>query len=149
MPHIERTITVPGRQEDVWAFLSDFTTTEQWDPPTRHTERIHGDGGVGTRYRNVSTVLGSTTEIIYTVVAHEAPRRLELDGRTSSMTMHDSVLVEQDGTDVRVVYRAEFFPEGAAKLLTPLLPPALKVLGDSAAKQMEDCLLRLAAPPLD
>lgn len=148
MPYIERTIVVPGRQEDVWAFLSDFTTTEQWDPPTQHTELVHGDGGVGTRYRNVSKVLGSRTEIIYTVVVHEAPRRLELDGRTSSMRMHDTVLVQQDARDVRVVYRAEFYPQGALKLLTPLLPPALKVLGDAAAKQMEECLLRRAAPPL-
>ena len=143
MPHIERTITVPGRQEDVWAFLSDFTTTEQWDPPTQSTERVAGDGGLGTRYRNVSKVLGSETEIIYTVVVHEAPRLLELDGQTSSMQMHDTVRIEQDGPDVRVVYRAEFEPQGAAKLVTPLLPPALKILGDAAAKQMETCLRQL------
>ena len=144
MPHIERTITVPGRQEQVWQFLADFTTTEEWDPPTRSTTRVHGDGGVGTRYRNVSKVLGSETEIIYTVTAHEPPHRLELDGETSSMRMHDTVVVEQVGPDVQVVYRAEFHPVGVAKLASPLLPPALKVLGDSAAEQMERCLRRLS-----
>lgn len=143
MPHIERTITVPGRQQQVWDFLVDFTTTEQWDPPTQTTERVQGDGGVGTRYRNVSKVLGSETEIIYTVTRHEPPHRLELDGETSSMRMHDTVQVEQVGADVRVVYRAEFEPVGAAKLVTPLLPAALKVLGDSAAEQMETCLRQL------
>jgi carbon monoxide dehydrogenase subunit G len=142
MPDIERMITVPGRQEEVWAFLSDFTTTEEWDPPTQSTERLSGDGGVGTRYRNISKVLGNDTEIIYTVVVHEPPRRLELDGDTSSMKMHDTIEVEQVGPDVRVRYRAEFHPQGAAKLATPLLPPALKVLGDSASEQMEQCLRR-------
>lgn len=145
MPHIERTVTVPGRQEDVFAFLADFTTTMQWDPPTRTTERIAGDGGVGTRYRNVSRVLGSDTEIIYTVVVHEPPRRLELDGETSSMEMHDSIQVDQDGDLVRVTYRAEFRPQGMLKLATPLLPPALKVLGDSAAAQLEKVLLARVA----
>ncbi|CAM3520494.1 SRPBCC family protein [Nocardioides zeicaulis] len=143
MPAIERTITVPGRQDAVWAFLSDFTTTEQWDPPTQSTERVEGDGGVGTRYRNVSKVLGSETEIIYTVTAFDAPHRMELDGVTSSMRMHDTVQVEQQGDEVRVTYRAEFEPQGAAKLATPLMPPALKVLGDAAASQMEECLRRL------
>ena len=145
MPDIERTVTVPGRQEDVFAFLADFTTTMEWDPPTRTTERISGDGGVGTRYRNVSRVLGSDTEILYTVVVHEPPRRLELDGTTSSMEMHDTIEVEQDGDLVHVTYRAEFHPQGALKLATPLLPPALKVLGDSAAAQMEKVLRERAA----
>lgn len=143
MPKIERTITVPGRAEEVFAYLSDFTTTEEWDPPTRTTDRVSGDGGIGTRYRNVSKFLGKEAETIYTVVALEAPHRFEVEGDTSSMRLHDSIAVEQTGEDVRVTYRAEFHPEGAAKLATPLLPPALKALGDAAAKQMEDCLRRL------
>jgi hypothetical protein len=143
MPEIERTITVPGRVEEVFAYLADFTTTEEWDPPTQSTELVSGDGGVGTRYRNVSKFLGKETETIYTVVTHDAPRRLELAGDTSSMRLHDTITVEEQGDDVQVTYRAEFHPEGGAKLATPLLPPALKVLGDSAAEQMERCLRRL------
>ncbi|GAA5108251.1 SRPBCC family protein [Alloalcanivorax gelatiniphagus] len=143
MPHIERTITVPGRAEDVFAYLADFTTTEEWDPPTRTTELVAGEGGAGTRYRNVSKFLGKETETIYTVIIHDAPRRLELAGDASSMRLHDTITVEQQGGDVQVTYRAEFHPVGAAKLATPLLPPALKVLGDTAAKQMDTCLRRL------
>jgi hypothetical protein len=143
MPHIERTITVPGRAEEVFAYLADFTTTEEWDPPTQSTELVSGTGGVGTRYRNVSKFLGKETETIYTVVTLDAPRRIELAGDTSSMSLHDTITVEEQGDEVRVTYRAEFHPEGAAKLLTPLLPPALKALGDSAADQMDSCLRRL------
>jgi uncharacterized protein YndB with AHSA1/START domain len=140
MPKIERTITVTGNAEEVFAYLADFTTTEEWDPPTQTTELVSGDGGVGTRYRNVSKFLGKETETIYTVVTHDPPRRLELTGDTSSMSLHDTITVEQQGDEVQVTYRAEFHPEGAAKLVTPLLPAGLKVLGDSAAKQMEKCL---------
>jgi uncharacterized protein YndB with AHSA1/START domain len=145
MPHIERTITVPGSAEEVYAYLADFTTTEEWDPPTQTTELLSGDGGVGTRYRNVSKFLGKETETVYTVVTLDPPRRLELTGDTTSMTLHDTITVEDHGDEVRVTYRAEFHPEGALKLATPLLPPALKALGDSAAGQMEECLRRLPA----
>ena len=147
MPHIERTITVPGGDLDsIWAYLADFTTTEEWDPPTRSTRRVQGDGGVGTTYHNVSTFLGRETEATYTVAAHEPPRRLELEGEASSMRLHDTITVEQQGADVVVTYRAEFHPQGAAKLATPLLPAGLKVLGDSAAQQMEECLRRRFSP---
>lgn len=147
MPHIERTITVPGGDLDsIWAYLADFTTTEEWDPPTQNTRRVQGDGGTGTTYHNVSTFMGKETEATYTVVVHEPPRRLELEGEASSMRLHDTITVEQDGANVVVRYRAEFHPQGAAKLVTPLLPAGLKVLGDSAARQMEECLRRRFSP---
>lgn len=146
MPAIERIITVPGDREQIWAYLSDFTHTEEWDPPTRTTERVSGDGGVGTRYRNVSTFLGKETEATYTVVGYDAPQRFELEGEAGSMRLHDIITLEQDGPDVHVHYRAEFHPQGAAKVVTPLLPPGLKVLGDSAAKQMEKVLRERFSP---
>lgn len=143
MPAIDRTITVEGDQQTVWEYLSDFTTTEEWDPPTQTTERVSGDGAVGTTYRNVSKLLGKETEVLYRVVAHEAPRRLELEGDAGSVQLHDTIEIEQHGEQVRVRYRAEFHPQGAAKLAAPLLPLGLKKLGDDAAGQLEACLRRL------
>lgn len=144
MQEIERTIVVEGGDRGrIWDYLADFTTTESWDPPTQSTVRVSGDGGVGTIYRNVSKILGSETEVTYTVVAHEAPRRLELDGTAGSMKLHDEITVEQDGDRVSVTYRAEFHPQGVAKLAEPLLPLGLKKLGDDAARQMEQCLRQL------
>ena len=58
MASVERTITVSQPIAKVWAYLSDFTTTEEWDPPTVSTVRRSGDGGVGTTYSNVSKFLG-------------------------------------------------------------------------------------------
>ena len=46
MPSVERTVTVTQPIEKVWAYLSDFRTTEEWDPPTVSTVRTSGDGGV-------------------------------------------------------------------------------------------------------
>ena len=49
------------RRQVVFAYLSDFTTTTEWDPGTVRTTRESGDGGIGTRYRNVSRFLGRET----------------------------------------------------------------------------------------
>jgi len=40
MKHIERTITVDKPAERVWEYLSDFRSTNDWDPGTVLTERV-------------------------------------------------------------------------------------------------------------
>jgi carbon monoxide dehydrogenase subunit G len=147
MPTIEQTITTTAGIEAVWAFLADFTTTEQWDPPTVSTVRVTGDGGVGTQYANTSRVWGHDTDIVYTVVEHDAPRRLRLEGRSDTFTAVDTIdLTDRDGHTV-VTYTAEFSFTGAAKLATPLLGVGLEKIGHDAARQMTECLDRLSADP--
>ncbi len=54
-----------------------------------------------------------------------------------------TITFEETAAGVVVTYTAEFQPQGAAKLAEPLLPLALKKLGDDAAEQMERVLSRL------
>jgi uncharacterized protein YndB with AHSA1/START domain len=51
---LQRSVTVDASPEKVFAYLSDFTTTEEWDPGTVRCVRTSGDGGVGTVYLNTS-----------------------------------------------------------------------------------------------
>ncbi|QIG42083.1 polyketide cyclase [Nocardioides anomalus] len=144
MASVERTITVSTPLSRVWPYLADFTTTEEWDPPTVSTTRTSGDGGVGTTYHNVSSFLGKETEADYTVVRREEESVLELEGEAGSVGLHDTITLTgtpEGGTEV--TYHAEFHPSGAAKLAEPLLPPALKVLGDKVAASMAERLEQL------
>ena len=142
MAHVERTLTTSTDIHTVWDYLTDFRTTEEWDPPTVSTERTSGDGGVGTTYHNVSSFLGSQSEVDYVVSAVEPLERFELRGDAGkSLDLHDTITFErlpEGGT--RVTYRAEFRTHGAAKLAEPLLPPGLKVLGDKVAASMQERL---------
>ena len=69
---IQRTVETPAAPAAVFAYLSDFTTTTEWDPGTVSTTRVSGDGGVGTEYHNVSTFMGRETELTYRVTEHDA-----------------------------------------------------------------------------
>ena len=138
MPTVDREVTTRTDPQRVWEFLSDFTTTEQWDPPTVRTVRTTGHGGVGTVYENTSRILGRDTDITYTVVESEPPRLLRLRGRSSSMTALDTIEVSPvEGGGTRVHYTAEFSLQGAAKLVEPLMPLGLKKLGDDAAASLQ------------
>ena len=143
MPKVERTVTVDKPLDKVWEFLTDFTTTEQWDPGTVSTDRLTGDGTPGTVYKNVSKVLGREVEIEYTVVELEPMSLFRLRGETSSMKLLDTMRFEQMADGVSVTYTAEFDPQGVAKLVEPLMPLGLKKLGDDAAESLQKTLEQL------
>ena len=129
---LQRTVETPAAPEVVFAYLSDFTTTNQWDPGTVETVRLSGDGGVGTTYRNVSKFLGRETELTYEVVTHEPDSRFGLRGENSSVIARDTMELVPAGSGTTVTYTADFAFKGLAKLVAPLLAPALRKLGDEA-----------------
>src|SRR5690242_1899369 len=66
MVHVLRTFTVDRPVDVVTAYLADFGNAPQWDPGTVSCTRT--DGGavrVGATWRNVSRVLGATSELDY------------------------------------------------------------------------------------
>lgn len=136
MPVLDRSVYTSRPAELVWSFLSDFTTTEQWDPPTQETRRVEGDGGVGTVYRNRSRVLGQDTEITYTVVEHQPPHRLQLRGDAGRVQFLDTIEVQRLGSEVRVHYTVEYRLKGLAKVATPLFSRTMDKVADDAAEQM-------------
>ncbi|KRB73991.1 hypothetical protein ASE01_18520 [Nocardioides sp. Root190] len=143
MPTVERTITVDRPVEAVWAYLTDFCTTEQWDPPTVSTERTSGDGGVGTTYHNVSKLLGREAEVDYEVVRFEPYDVFELTGEGNGVSLRDTITFEAGQGTTTVTYRAEFSPHGAAKLANPVIAGGIQVLGSKVADSLEEHLLKL------
>jgi hypothetical protein len=149
MPSVERTITVDRPLDVVWDYVSDFTSTRDWDPPTQECTVVTSAGedgrGVGTVYRNVSKIAGSETEIIYTVTEYVARQRLQVRGETSSMDLLDTVTFEGGPDSTTLTYHAEMTPRGAAKLVEPMMPLGLKRLGDKTADSLEETLNGLPA----
>ena len=137
---ITRTLHVPRPSDEVFAYLQDFTTTEEWDPGTVRTTRLEGDGGVGTRYRNVSRFLGRETELEYVVEQADSPGRLRLRGENKTVISEDTMTLTPTPAGTALTYRAEFTFKGASRLVAPLLAPAFKRLGDEAEKGLRDAL---------
>ena len=137
---IERSVTTQAGPEKVFAYLSDFTTTEEWDPPTVSTVRTSGDGGVGTTYKNVSKFLGKETEVDYEVTELEPNRRFVLVGKAPSLDLRDTITFEETDGETSVTYHAEMEPQGAAKLANPLLDGGLELLGTHVAKSLQEKL---------
>jgi len=140
---LQRSVTVDASPEKVFAYLSDFTTTEEWDPGTVRCVRTSGDGGVGTAYLNTSKFLGRETELTYTVLDVDPGRRVQLRGQNKTVTATDTIKVSPNGSGSDVQYTADFEFKGVARLLLPLFMGALKKLGDDAEKGLHESLSRL------
>ncbi len=140
---IQRTVETTATPAAVFAYLSDFTTTTEWDPGTITTERVEGDGGVGTVYRNVSEFNGKQSELRYEVVEVVPERRFSLRGEGKSVHADDTMEFEPSGTGTRVTYTADIRFKGPLRLAEPLLGRAFKKLGDEAEAGMREALARL------
>lgn len=141
---INVTLTVDQPVERVFDYLSDFTTTNEWDPGTIRTTRQAGTGGVGTRYHNVSRFRGRETELTYVVEELSPHRRVRLRGENQTVVAHDTMTFTPTATGGTTVnYRAHFELKGLAKLAGPFLAPAFKRLGDEAEDGLRTALERL------
>ena len=141
--HVERTFTVPRPIGAVFAYLADFTHTEQWDPGTVTTTRTSGDGGLGTTYANRSQFLGRTVELTYETTVHDPDRELKFRGTNASATATDWMRlrpVSDDATEIH--YRADFEFRGIARLAAPLLvAPKLPALADETVEKLTETLV--------
>jgi hypothetical protein len=129
---ISRNVSTTAPLEKAFAYLADFTTTTEWDPGTVRTTRASGDGGVGTRYRNISRILGRETALDYVVTALEPGQRIRLRSENASVVSEDEMRFGTDAGHTTVTYQATLRLKGLRILAAPLVAVAFRRLADEA-----------------
>jgi len=140
---LQRTVTVQKPLDKVFAYLSDFTTTTEWDPGTVKTVRTSGDGTLGTEYLNTSTFAGRQTQLTYVVVDLVPNRHISLRGENKTVIALDTMTFRDTGSDTEVTYTADFTFKGITRFVAPLTKPAFTRLGNEAEAGMAAALERL------
>ena len=90
---LQKTVVIDKPRDAVFDYLSDFTTTTEWDPGTVVTVNHHGDGGAGTTYLNTSTFLGRKTQLTYVVREFIPGERIRLRGENKTVIAVDTMSV--------------------------------------------------------
>jgi len=138
-----KTVVVGKPLDAVFRYLSDFTTTTDWDPGTVTTVRRHGNGGVGTTYLNTSTFLGRTTQLTYIVRELIPGKHIRLRGENKTVIAIDTLTFRPVAAGTEVTYAAEFTFKGPSRIIAPLLKPAFERLGNEAEAGLRKALNRL------
>ena len=102
---LTRVITTSKPLDTVFAYLSDFTTTTEWDPGTVKTVRTSGDGGFGTEYLNTSTFAGRETQLTYVVLDLVPNQRIALRGENKTVIANDTMTFRENGGSRRIERR--------------------------------------------
>ena len=143
---LHRTVMTSWDADSVFRYLLDFEHAEEWDAGTLTCERVEGDGGVGTRYRNISRFLGRRTTLDYEVERIVPGRHFVLIGGNKTVVSKDTVVVTPStfgGTEVE--YRARLSFRGLAAMTSPLLTPFLNRLADHTEERLRATLDARAA----
>lgn len=141
MAHARETVDSTKSRQEVFDYLSDFTTTAHWDPGIIRAEKItDGPIGVGTQFRVETKFMGRTTSLVYVMTAYDPPGRFVVSGENATVTSLDEITVEAVGDGSRVTYDAELTLKGPAKLFDPLLSLAFGRVADKAIAGLEKAL---------
>jgi carbon monoxide dehydrogenase subunit G len=136
-------VTTSQPVDKVADFLSDFTTTAEWDPHTTSCRRLDdGPVVIGSRFENVQHIAGRDTTLTYEVTEYEPGHRIVLEGGNDTVRSRDEMIFESTADGTRVTYNVDIELRGLAKVGQPAVALGLKKVADEGAEGMRR---RLAA----
>ena len=151
MAHYRREIVVPTPLATTFAYLSRFSSAEEWDPGVIRAQMVTPEPvGLGSRFSLVVAFLGAKIPLQYEITQYDPPRRIGLTAENRSVRSTDTISFDSStsgGTVVR--YEAVLLPKGPARLASPLFAVALRRVGDRAAAGLQAALVERAAHPSD
>lgn len=134
MAHYQASIDVQQPRDEVFAYLSDFSTTQEWDPGVVEAERLNNQPvQAGTEFRLVAEFLGRKNELTYRIVEYEPPHAVTFLGENASVVSRDRITFEPSADGgTHVTYDAKLDLKGVLKIADPLLGLAFNRVGDRA-----------------
>jgi carbon monoxide dehydrogenase subunit G len=139
--HYTASIETPRPPAETFEYLSDFSTTEEWDPGVVTAERL-GDApiGKGTEFRVVADFLGRKAALTYRIVQFEPGTDVTLRGENATVVSLDRITCEPSNGGTRVTYDADLALKGPLRIADPLLGLAFDRVGDRALDGLRDTL---------
>ena len=97
MAHYTASIETPCPPAETFAYLSDFSMTQEWDPGVVEAQRL-GDApvGEGTEFRLMAEFLGRKAALTYRIVEFEPDRAVTLRGESATVVSLDTITFEDD-----------------------------------------------------
>ena len=123
---LEHSLVIDRPVADVFAFVSDPDNLPRWQSGLLEVTKLSGDGGVGSRHREVRSMLGRRIEQVLEVTALTPAQRLDLQVVEGAMHLSVEHTFEPagDGTRLTVVGHGDL---GTLSLLAgPLIARAVK-----------------------
>jgi carbon monoxide dehydrogenase subunit G len=133
MAHYNASVDTSRPPDEMFAYLSDFSSTREWDPGVIEAERL-GDAPVqqGTEFRLLTSFLHRKIPLTYRIVEYDPPNAVTFRGESSTVVSLDRITFEPSERGTRITYDADLALKGPFRLADPLLGIAFKRVGARA-----------------
>jgi dehydrogenase/reductase SDR family protein 12 len=139
---LDKTIVVTRKLHEAFAYVSEFSRIEQWDPAVYKASKLSsGKPGVGSRYQ-IDMKAGFT--LYYEIIEFEANKRLLMTVNSKLFTALEEIVFTDTDTDTdtgtKVRYIANFnFPAPVA-IVSRLNPRVMNWVGNTALEGLRKAL---------
>ncbi|MGI8571484.1 MAG: SRPBCC family protein [Solirubrobacteraceae bacterium] len=119
--------------EDAFAYLSDFSTSREWDPGVVQAQRLDdGPIDVGAEFRLVARFLGRRIPLTYRIVEYDPPHAVTFLGENATVISRDRITFETTEEGTRITYDADLQLRGRLRIADAVLGLAFDRVGDRA-----------------
>lgn len=146
MPRITETFTVAMPIEAAFAYLADFTNTEEWDPGVRAAEQVRGTGaGKGALVRVDFAVGPTSVPLTYETTRHDEPTAVTFTTEGRFVRGEDRITLSTSGDSTTIEWDARFGFASPLSVADPLLAPGFQRVAGKAVASLRERLEELAA----
>jgi carbon monoxide dehydrogenase subunit G len=142
------TVDAPHSAEEVWDYLADLRSVQEWDPSVDEVELVGGKPrSEGARYDLEVRFRGRSINLPYRVVEVDRPRRVVFEAETDSLSVRDEARIEPKGPAAsRVTWDADLRLRGLRRVLDLPFRTIFNRVGEDAREGLRE---RLRKPELD
>jgi dehydrogenase/reductase SDR family protein 12 len=135
---LDKTIEVTRKLHEAFAYVSEFSRIEQWDPAVAKASKLsNGKPAVGSRYQ-IDMKAGFT--LYYEMIEFEANKRLLMTVDSKLFTAVEEIVFTTTDTGTKVRYIANFnFPAPVA-MISRLNPAIMDWVGNTALEGLRKAL---------
>jgi dehydrogenase/reductase SDR family protein 12 len=109
MTVLHETADVARPVDEAFAYVSDFTTTIEWDATAlRATKMTQGAIAVGTEFKVVCALPVGSITLMYRIEELQANKRIVLSGQSRFFDIQDTISFTPSARGTKIDYRAEF-----------------------------------------
>ena len=107
MTVLHETVEVARPVEEVFAYISDFTTTEEWDATATSARKLSpGAIAVGTQFEVVCALPVGSVTLLYTMEKLQDNALIVLNGRCAFFEVRDTITLSRTATGTSADARA-------------------------------------------
>ncbi len=151
MTILNETIQLDRPAREVFAYVADFSTCEQWDATaTSAQRRDSGPLGVGSSFDVTCALPVGSVDLVYEILEYEPDQKVVLQGRGRFFNVEDTITVKPTKTGSELDYTAKFDWKGPLKAIAGSFQSGMERMGRaSVQKGLKEALDNDYPPPAD